>query len=88
VSQQDKLLTKLLSGASDADIPFAQMWQLLQKLGFDEQIRDGHYIFTKKGVDEILNLQHKKGKAKPYQVKQVRAVLLKYQLGGKEDAAI
>jgi hypothetical protein len=54
----------------------------LIRLGFDERIRGSHHIFTKKGVEEILNLQPKQGKAKAYQVKQVREMLLKYQLGG------
>ena len=35
---------------------------------------------TVTGVDEILNLQPRSGKAKVYQVKQVRAVILKYRL--------
>ena len=51
-------------------------------LGFDARIRGSHHIFTKEGVEEILNLQPKQGKAKAYQVKQVREMLLKYQLGG------
>nr|WP_228039244.1 type II toxin-antitoxin system HicA family toxin [Dolichospermum sp. LEGE 00240] len=58
------------------------MCQLLIRLGFDERIRGSHHIFTKEGVEEILNLQPKQGKAKVYQVKQVREMLLKYQLGG------
>jgi hypothetical protein len=49
-------------------------------LGFDERIKGDHHIFTKDGVDEILNLQPKDGKAKPYQVKQVRDVILRYEL--------
>jgi len=32
------------------------------------------------GVEEILNLQPKGGKGKPYQVKQVREVILRYGL--------
>ena len=58
------------------------MCQLLIRLGFDERIRGSHHIFTKEGVEEILNLQLKQAKAKAYQVKQVREMLLKYQLGG------
>lgn len=88
MSQQDKILEKILSGTSDTDIPFAQLWQLLYKLGFDERIRGDHRIFVKDGVEEILNLQHKKGKAKIYQVKQVRAVIIKYQLGNKNDISL
>lgn len=82
MSQQDKLLAKILSGASDTNISFEQLCQLLIRLGFDERISGSHHIFTKKGVEEILNLQPKQGKAKVYQVKQVREMLLKYQLGG------
>ena len=82
MSQQDKLLAKILSGASDTNISFEQLCQLLIKLGFDERIRGSHHIFTKEGIEEILNLQPKQGKAKAYQVKQVREMLLKYQLGG------
>ncbi len=88
MSQQDKLLAKILSGASDTNISFDQLCQLLIKLGFDERIRGSHHIFTKEGVEEILNLQPKQGKAKTYQVKQVREVLRKYQLGGQDDSAL
>jgi hypothetical protein len=88
VSQQDKLLAKILSGASDTNISFEQLCQLLIKLGFDERIRGSHHIFTKEGVEEILNLQPKQGKAKTYQVKQIREVLLKYQLGGQDDSTV
>lgn len=85
MTQQDKLLAKILTGASDANIPFAQLCQLLINLGFEERIRGSHHIFAKEGVEEILNLQPKQGKAKVYQVKQVRAVIIKYQLGSQND---
>lgn len=61
-------------------ISFSDLCQLLRHLGFDERVRGDHHIFTKTGVEEILNLQPKRTKAKPYQVKQVRRVLLKYEL--------
>ena len=81
----NELLERILRGTSDANIPFVGICQLLRKLGFEERIRGSHHIFTKQGVDEILNLQPKGAKAKPYQVKQVRNVILKYKLGGEED---
>lgn len=62
MSQKDKLLAKILLGASDADIPFAQLRRLLGRLGFDERIRGSHHIFTKEGIEEILNLQPKQEK--------------------------
>ena len=57
MSQSDKLLVKILLGASDANIPFNQLRQLLSSLGFEERIRGSHHIFSKTGVEEILNLQ-------------------------------
>ena len=59
---------------------------MLNNLGFSERVRGSHHIFSKTGVEEIINLQPKGGKAKPYQVKQVRHVILKYRLGGEPDA--
>ncbi|MFN6571909.1 type II toxin-antitoxin system HicA family toxin [Dendronalium sp. ChiSLP03b] len=82
MSQQDKLLAKILLGTSDANILFTELCQLLRSLGFDERIRGSHHIFTQERIEEILNLQPKGSQAKAYQVKQVRAVILKYQLGG------
>ncbi len=85
MSQRDKLLVKILLGASDANIPFEPLCQLLRTLGFDERIRGSHHIFSREGIEEILNLQPKQGKVKTYQIKQVRDVILKYQLGGQDE---
>jgi len=62
------------------NIPFEALCTLLMRLGFDERIKGDHHIFAKDGVEEILNLQPKGGKGKPYQIKQVRDVILKYNL--------
>lgn len=77
----DKLLLRILAGQSDANISFSDLRQLLIGLNFDERIKGDHHIFTKNGIDEILNLQPKGSKAKSYQVRQVRSVILKYNLG-------
>jgi predicted RNA binding protein YcfA (HicA-like mRNA interferase family) len=82
----EKILEKILRGTSDANIPFDGLRRLLQNLGFSERIRGSHHIFFREGVEAILNLQPKGKKAKPYQVKQVRHVILKYHLGGEPDA--
>jgi hypothetical protein len=59
---------------------------LLLALGFDERVRGSHHIFSRGGVIEILNLQPLgDGMAKPYQVRQVRDVILKYRLGAAND---
>jgi hypothetical protein len=57
---------------------------LLQRLGFDKRVKGGHHLFRKPGIEERINLQRDGSSAKPYQVKQVRAVILKYKLGEVE----
>ena len=86
MASMQKLLDKVLSARSDASIKFSELKKLLSALGFDERIKGDHHIYTRDGVEEILNLQPiKGGKAKPYQVKQVRNVITKYRIG-LEDA--
>lgn len=82
MTRSDKLLERVLRGTSDANIPFEGLRQLLVQLGFEERIRGSHHIFTKSGVEEILNLQPKGSHAKSYQVKQIRQVILQHKLGG------
>lgn len=69
MSKVGKVREKVLAGNADANIDFDDLCWLLQKYGFDERIKGSHHIFTKSGIDEILNLQPKGSKAKPYQVK-------------------
>jgi hypothetical protein len=76
----EKLYEHIMMRRSDANISFDTLCALLRRLGFDERIKGDHHIFTMEGVEEILNLQPKDGKGKPYQVKQVRNVILKYGL--------
>ncbi|MEA1969437.1 MAG: type II toxin-antitoxin system HicA family toxin [Thermodesulfobacteriota bacterium] len=86
MSKHDKLLIKILRGSADSNIPFASLCSLLMAFGFDERIRGDHHNFTKNGIDEILNLQPLGSKSKAYQVKQVRKIILKYQLNlGVDD---
>lgn len=80
MSKLEKLLEQVLLGRSDANIAFGGLCAILKRMGFDERIRGDHHIFTKAGVEEILNLQPRDGKAKVYQVKQVRNTILKYGL--------
>jgi len=86
MARANKLLDQILRGGADANIPFSGMVQLLKRLGFQERIKGSHHIFFRDGVAEILNLQPYSGKCKPYQVKQVRNVIINYRLAGEADA--
>lgn len=87
MGRYDKLLSQVLRGTSDANIAFNDLCQLLSYLGFDERVRGSHHIFRREGIEERINLQRDGSKAKPYQVKQVRTVIVKYGLGG-DDAEV
>jgi len=71
---------QVLQGTSDANIRFEDLRTILRALGFAERIRGDHHIFSKPGVAEILNLQPRGSLTKPYQVRQVRYVIVRYKL--------
>jgi hypothetical protein len=76
----ESVLSRVLRGSTDANIRFSDLRRALLRIGFAERFRGSHHIFTRDGVDEILNLQARGSLAKPYQVKQVRTVLIRYGL--------
>ena len=73
-----------MAGTSDATIRFDEICLLLKNLGFDMRVSGSHHLFRKAGVEERINLQRDGSNAKAYQVKQVRAVILKNKLGELE----
>ena len=80
MTKKEKLIQQILSGRADGNINFNDLLKLLAQLGFSCRVKGDHYIFTRDGVDEIINLQPKGHSAKPYQVRQVREIIIKYKL--------
>ncbi|MEI2690305.1 MAG: type II toxin-antitoxin system HicA family toxin [Anaerolineae bacterium] len=85
MSKYEKLLLQILRGTSDANIAFDDLRWLLQRLDFEERIRGSHHMFRREGIEEKINLQSEGNKAKPYQVRQVRSIIVKYRLGEDEE---
>ena len=85
MAKRDALLRRILSGTSDANIPFGELCGLLISLGFDERQRGSHHIFRKEGISELVNLQSDGRHAKVYQVRQVRSVIVNYNLAPDEE---
>ena len=81
MSRHERLLQTILRRRSDANIRFDDLRALMEYLGFEERIRASHHVYRKAGVAEKVNLQRDDGNAKPYQVRQVRRLILKYKLG-------
>ena len=84
MSRHERLVHTILRGRSDANIRFGDLCALLRYLGFEERVRGSHHLFDKDGVVELVNLQSRGGHAKPYQVRQVRRLILRYKLGGED----
>jgi predicted RNA binding protein YcfA (HicA-like mRNA interferase family) len=80
MSKFGKFIRIIIDGTSDENIAFSDLCRLLESLGFENRIKGSHHIYYKQGIPEIINLQPVARKAKPYQVKQVRNILLKYKL--------
>ncbi|HEX8234994.1 MAG TPA: type II toxin-antitoxin system HicA family toxin [Abditibacteriaceae bacterium] len=79
----EKVLRRVLSGTSDANIAFDDVRWMLQRLGFEERVRGSHHNFRRPGERIKINLQPHGAHCKPYQVKQVREAL--GQLGIVEE---
>ena len=69
-----------MSGSSDANIRFNDLRALLIALGFEERTRGSHHIFRREGIGERINLQRIGSDAKPYQVRQLRRVIVAHEL--------
>ncbi len=86
MSNHEKIYRAIISGNTN-NLSFRDFIAFLEILGFS--IREGkgsHKIAVHEDIPEILTLQPTKDHcAKPYQVRQVRKLILKYKIGGGED---
>jgi predicted RNA binding protein YcfA (HicA-like mRNA interferase family) len=80
MSKIRKILLKVLEANSDANISFDDICTLMESLGFNRRIKGSHHIYYKDGIFEIINIQPNGSKAKPYQVKQIRHIIIQYKL--------
>ena len=77
--KKQKLLKRLLSGSKN--IRFTEVVSCAESFGFQlKDISGSHHIYTHPGIPELLNLQNVKGKAKPYQIKQLLQLIEHYNL--------
>lgn len=87
MGKNEKLIAKILRGTSDKNIDFNELVRLMNWLGFDERIKGSHHIYTREDVEEIINIQpSSENKAKAYQVKQIRELIVKYKLADENGS--
>ena len=85
MGKHEKLIYKILTGRQDASIQFSEAVSLLKALGFTLRTKGSHHIFYQEGVEEIINIQPDGSKAKVYQIKQIRNLIVKYKLEEKDE---
>jgi len=76
---RQKLLWKLISGSKN--IRFTEAIAVAESFGFKlDRVSGSHHILVHPEISELINLQNVKGKATPYQVKQLLKIVEKYNL--------
>ena len=80
MNRHQRLLNRILDGRHLANIRFDDVRALLIRMGFEERIRGSHHTYRMAGVVEKVTLQSIGSDAKPYQLRQLRRTLLKYDL--------
>ncbi len=83
MSKLEKVIWQVLTAGSNQNIAFDDLVYLLEGMGFEKRVKGSHHLFSKDGIEEIVNIQPAGNKAKPYQIKQVRAIIIKYHLAGE-----
>ncbi len=81
----NKIYNRIMLVQNDHNIKFKDIKTLLEQLGFECRIKGDHHIYFKRDIDEIINIQPIKNMAKSYQIKQIRNIIIKYNLGGIKD---
>lgn len=76
----EKIFNDIMSGSKDSNIKFRDLQKILDVLGFQCRIKGDHFIYYKSDVEELINIQPTGNKAKAYQVKQVRGLILRYKM--------
>ena len=80
-----KLLRRLARGSLE-NVAFDELVRLVEGLGFElRRVRGSHHIFVHPEVAELLNLQEVKGQAKPYQIRQLLRLIVRYALTLEDD---
>ncbi len=80
----EKLLDRLAAG-SLRNVAFPDLCRLAEALGFRlDRVRGSHHIYAHQGLPVRLNLQDRKGEAKPYQIRQLLALVEEYNLTVKQ----
>lgn len=79
MSKFKKLYDRIINKKIDS-VNFPDLQYFLEKFDFDQRVEGDHFIYYKKGISEIINIQSDGNMAKPYQVRQIRNIVVKYHM--------
>ena len=68
MGRKEKTYEKIMNGYSDSNIDFNDLRVVLEWLGFTCRIKGDHFIYFRKDIPDIINVQPLGNKAKAYQV--------------------
>ncbi len=82
MTRKEKRRQEVMSGRQDANVSIAELTGVLRDLGFEKVSQVGsHQKWAREDIPEFAEVQEAKGgKAKPYQVAQVRDLIESYEL--------
>ena len=77
----EKIYKAIIEGKSDNNIKYTDFQNIIIGIGFKFMRHNGsHEIYRHNEIGERLNIQRDGSKAKAYQVRQLRNIILKYKL--------
>ncbi|MBD2081833.1 type II toxin-antitoxin system HicA family toxin [Leptolyngbya sp. FACHB-17] len=85
MSKKRKLLKKILEGSNN--VSFDELVTLVEGFGFTlSRINGSHHIFHHPDIPDLVNLQNRKGKAVPYQIRQFLSIVEEHALTLENDS--
>lgn len=73
---REQLLARIAHFGSESGVWFDDLRRALRLAGFHERARGSHFVYVRRRHEPIFTLQARSGKAPPYQVKQVRSLVV------------
>jgi predicted RNA binding protein YcfA (HicA-like mRNA interferase family) len=68
------------------NIRFSEAASVAEAFGFKlDRINGSHHIYVRSDVPELVNLQKVKGKAKPYQIRQLLKIIETHNLKMEDE---
>jgi len=76
-----KVYDAVMSGQSDNNIKYTDLQNLLIGLGFEfKRQKSSHTMYYNSSINEFMNIQKDGVKAKAYQVRQLRDIIIEHNL--------